>query len=48
MGDLPKAFRASSGPVAVLVDGWVNRPGGARRNVFKNISDHCLLLAEIP
>jgi hypothetical protein len=29
------------------VDGWVNRTGEARRNFVKNISDHCLLYAEI-
>ncbi len=34
-------------PAEVLVDGWVNRTGKARTNFVKNISDHCLLYAEV-
>jgi hypothetical protein len=36
-----------SGPAEVLVDGWVNRTGDARLNFVKNMSNHCLLCAEI-
>jgi len=38
---------AGSPPAEVLVDGWVNRTGEARTNFVKNISDHCLLFAEV-
>jgi len=34
-------------PAEVVVDGWVNRAGEARTNFVKNISDHCLLFAEV-
>src|SRR3972149_115725 len=34
-------------PAQVLVDGWVNRTGEARTNFVKNISDPCLLFAEV-
>ncbi len=34
-------------PAEVQVDGWVNRTGEARMNFVKNISDHCLLFAEV-
>lgn len=34
-------------PAEVLVDGWVNRTGEARTNFVQNISDHCLLFAEV-
>lgn len=38
---------AGTGPAEVLVDGWVNRSGEARRNFVRNISDHCLLYAQV-
>jgi hypothetical protein len=42
-----KIQKAGPQPVHVLVDGWVNRTGEARINFVNNISDHCLLFAEI-
>jgi hypothetical protein len=42
-----KPVPGTAGPAEVLVDGWVNRTGDARTNFVKNISDHCLLFAEI-
>jgi Endonuclease/Exonuclease/phosphatase family len=35
------------GTAEVLVDGWVNREGEARKNFVRNISDHSLLLARL-
>ncbi|HET7392988.1 MAG TPA: hypothetical protein VFK25_04320, partial [Candidatus Binatia bacterium] len=34
-------------PVKVLVDGWVNKTGNARRSFIENISDHSMLFVEI-
>jgi len=42
-----KILQAGPPPAQVLVDGWVNRTGEARTNFVKNISDHCLLFAEV-
>lgn len=45
--DVQFKTQAGSPPAQVLVDGWINRTGEARINFVKNISDHCLLFAEI-
>ncbi len=42
-----KTQLAGPPPAQVLVDGWVNRTGEARTNFIQNISDHCLLFAEV-
>ena len=42
-----RTLLAGPPPAQVLVDGWVNRTGEARTNFVKNISDHCLLFAEV-
>jgi len=42
-----RTLQAGPPPAQVLVDGWVNRAGEARTNFVKNISDHCLLFAEV-
>jgi endonuclease/exonuclease/phosphatase family metal-dependent hydrolase len=40
-------FKIQRASAEVLVDGWVQRTGTARTNFVKNISDHCLLYAEV-
>ncbi len=45
--DITFTLQRGSLSAQVLVDGWVNRTGEARTNFVRNISDHCLLFAEI-
>lgn len=42
-----KTMQVEPSLAEVLVDGWVNRDGEARINFVKNISDHCMLFAQI-